>query len=462
MKAANQVDDQLSEKRRALVLRFCDLPDKGSPLSFQRDLAAELRATETRSTQSLTQELSRHKRLVRIIGDSLAFSVLDQHTIRTLSRHPGPSPSIVGQREDFAHVSNIAEMLAASGYVPLLCDVTNLLKVGDIVAVAEDHVLVLECKRSPLPSRLPGNGRLARQRLRGTQAAEYLRRSQIAESDGVRQALPVDLPEPCWHALTDLASRVSTLSGSAIAMLDDGDAVALAIVGDSLENVTEIIEELNHAVAANSPVFGTQLDILESPRWNCPPPLVFPVQPLLRHALLEGNALMFRLIDSDRFLGPRNTASGRLVELRVTCTTAKAKLSLIADNQPYELGPWFLDRVMHTPTTVVGTRDALLSCADALLTPTAVIAAGPDEARPAPSSGEARPQTQSIHEQVSLAKGNDVAYGTVYTGLNGDGQAVVYEVPSEDNPGRFHIAWDPEKRETAAVFVDGIRRNWPI
>ena len=100
----------------------------------------------------------------------------------------------------------------------------------------------------PLPSRLPGTGRLARQRLRGTEAAEYLQKSQIAEANGIREALPFGLPEPRWQVLTDLASRVSTAGGSAIAMLDDGDAVALVTVGDNLENVREVIEELNHAV----------------------------------------------------------------------------------------------------------------------------------------------------------------------------------------------------------------------
>jgi len=368
---------------------------------------------------------------------------------------------MVGQGEDFAHVINIAEMLAASGYVPLLCDITNLLKVGDIVAVAEDHVLVLECKRSPLPSRLPGTGRLARQRLRGTQAAEYLQKSQIAEANGIREALPFGLPEPRWQVLTDLASRVSTAGGSAIAMLDDGDAVALVTVGDNLENVREVIEELNHAVAANAPILGTHLDIVKSPRWNCLPPLAFPIEPLLRHALLEGNALMLRLIDSDRFAGPQNTASGRLVELRATRTASETKLSLITDNQRHELGPWFLDRVMHTPTAVAEMRDALLSCADALLTSTAVTVNGSDDARPAPTTDKAHPHTQSMHEQVHLAKGDDVTYGTVYTGLNDVSQAVVYEVPSEDNPGRFHIAWDPRQGKTVAAFVDGIRRDWP-
>ena len=63
-------------------------------------------------------------------------------------------------------------------------------------------------------------------------------------------------------------------------------------------------------------------------------------------------------------------------------------------------------------------RDALLSCADALLTSTAVTVNGSDDARPAPTTDKAHPHTQSMHEQVHLAKGDDVTYGTVYTGLN--------------------------------------------
>jgi len=458
--SGNHIENRLAEKRRALVLRFCDLPDRGSPLTFQRDLAAELLAAETDSANRASGELSRHKRLIRTIGDGLAFSLLPQHTIRTLGRHPGgPNPSMVGQREDFMHVVNIAERLSESGYMPLLCDVTNLLRVGDIVAVAEKHVLVLECKRSPLPSRLPGNGRLARQRLRGSQAAQYLRESQIVESDAVRQATSADIPEPRWQVLADLANRVSRVGDSAIAMLDDGDAVALTMVGDELEGVREVIAKLDRAVTSNGPaICGTQLDVLSNPRWNCPPPLVFPVELSLRHALLEGNALMIRLVDSKLFAGPRKTASGRLAELRFTNKAAEVKLSLFSDNQSYELGPWFLDRVMHTPTPAAEMRDAILSYTDAMLVTESAIADKVSDAVSLSPTATALLGAQPLHNGVTLAEGDDVAYGTVYMGSNGDDQKVVYEVPSVDFPGRFHIAWDPTENKTTAVFVDGVQR----
>ena len=439
----HSTEEHFTEKRRALVLEFCDLPGKGSPVTFQRHLAAELLAAETNVTGASPQELSQHKRLVRIIGDSLAFSLLHKHTIRTLSRHPGLPPSMKGQQEDFEHVIAIAEMLAVSGYVPLLCDVTNLLKVGDIIAVAEEHVLVLECKRSPLPSRLPGTGRLARQRLRGTQAAEYLQRSRITEADGVRAALPFNLPEPRWRILTDLASKVSlTSASSAVAILDDGDAAALVTIGDSFEALEPFFDELNRTVAAKVSVIGTQLDVISNPRWNCPSPLTFPVSPLLRFALLEGNALLLRLIDFDRFVGSRTTKSGRKVELRATWSASKAKLSMAADDQCHDLGPWFLDSVMHTLTTVAEMKEALLSCADAMVAPAQETVDNPDVPR------------------QNLSQGDDVTYGTVYMGPSRDSQAIVYEVPSGQDSGRFHIAWDPRQRKYVAAFIDGIRVDW--
>lgn len=175
-----------------------------------------------------TPNLASHKRLLRVIGDSLAFTFLHEHTIRTLSRHPGQSASLTGQGDDFAFTMDVAQAFAESGYVPILCDLTNVLKVGDIVAVAPEHVLILECKRTALPARLQLNGRLARQRARGSDAAEYLRSSTIPEPGGTRQAIRFDRPDPRWDAVSALAEALPPgAPGAQMCLLGPGDGVGL-------------------------------------------------------------------------------------------------------------------------------------------------------------------------------------------------------------------------------------------
>ncbi len=160
-------ENRLDERRQTLVKHFYGLPEHGSPLALQHAMATEVKIAEAASQKRRSPELARHRRLIRIIGDSLAFSLLHDHTIRTLTRHPGAPASLTGQGQDFSFTMEVAKALSASGYVPIICDLTNLLVVGDIVAVAANHVLVVECKRSPLPNRLAESGCLARQRARG-------------------------------------------------------------------------------------------------------------------------------------------------------------------------------------------------------------------------------------------------------------------------------------------------------
>ena len=337
-------------------MQFGGLPETGSPLSLQHSLAVEVLAAEYKSREKRSEILARHKRLVRIIGDSLASSVLNEHTIRTLGRHPGSPASLVGQADDFAFVEDVAGKLAASGYTPILCDLTNLLRVGDIVAVTADHVLVLECKRSPLPNRLPKTGRLARQRARGNQAASYLANSRVVEPGGVeRQALSFAMPEPRWDMLANLADQLSPgVSSSAMTMLDDGDALALTTTD---ADIGAILAGLHDAVSGGTPVLGCHLDIVREPRWNCPSPLLFPVPSWLQHALLECDTLMFRLVDLDRFITSSTTPSGQLAKTTIRAAHG-ISLSMAINNEIHDFGPSFLDRVMYTPTTLVDTRDA--------------------------------------------------------------------------------------------------------
>ena len=348
---------QLVERRLDLVLRFCDLPDRGSALALQDALAAEIRTAEAGSA-SASETWARHKHLVRIIGDSLAFSLLHEHTIRTLGRHPGSAAGLMGQGDDFSFVTDVAEMLANSGYIPVLCDLTNLLRVGDIIAVAVDHVLVLECKRSKIPRRLPVSGRLARQRTRGTRAAEYLHKSRLMEPDGTeRQALSLNMPDPHWPILTNLAEQLSPDSGgSDLVLLGDGDAIVLITEIAGLESVAT---KLDNEFAGKTPVMAQSSDIIRDPRWNCLSPLLFPVQPRLRHDLLEGDAELIRIVDIDHFAVTRSTPSGRLAEMRARHTAAGTNLSVLVEGEQRDFGPGILDRVFYSPTPLAEMREAL-------------------------------------------------------------------------------------------------------
>jgi hypothetical protein len=439
-------------------MAFCALPGQGSLIDLQREMAMEIALAEGAVTSAASREvLARHKRLIRIVGDSLALSLLSEHIIRTLARSPGPAAGVHDQGEDFAFVLDVAARLAASGYLPFLSDLTNLVKVGDIVAVSRDHVLVIECKRSPLPKRLPRTGRLARQRTRGTYAAAYLQESQLDEADGTqRQAVASTLPEPRWQVVTELASNLSPgLSGTAFAALGEGDGLILMTAGANLE---ETLQAMRKTMPGDAPVFGFHLDVVREPRWNCPSPLTNPVPAWLRHALLEGDALMFRMVELERLAGSETDESGQQREIRVTWSTTGPVLSLSIDDEVLELGPRFLDQLMYTPTALADMREALLSQAGVphvANAPTAREAVG-DHVHIGPVGGDLTDPAQHAAGPVLLAEGDEVRYGTVYTGPDRE-PLIVYAIPAPGDDPERHIVWSPIRGRAVALYVNGDR-----
>ena len=350
---------------------------------------------------------------------------------------------------------DVAQVLAESCYVPLLCDLTNVLKVGDIVAVAAEHVLILECKNTALPARLSLSGRLARQRARGSAAGEYLRDSRIPEPGGTREAIKFQLPQPHWDAVSNLADALSPGStGAEMCLLGPGDAVGLAT---SDADLSAFLAQLGSLASGTTPMLATHLDLLRQPSWTCPTPLVFPLHRWVRHDLFEARAIMVRLIDIDRLTSTGRTTSGTPAQLRGRRSAHQAQVTITVCSQDIELGPWLIEILMHTPTAVADLRQALLTQADML------VAISPGTEAENQNENESCPRGTAApggNSHPYLADGDDVTYGTVY--LNPDGEHhVVYEVSGESLARRFHIAWSPRERKIVAVYRDGLRIEDP-
>jgi len=448
-----QSEERLLQTRRALVDHFSAIPREADPLSLQEALATELGRSEAAADRN-SESSRRHRRLLRIIGDSIAFTVLHDHTIRTLNRHPSSAAAgLSTQGDDFHFVLQVARKLADSGYIPVLNDVTNLLRIGDITAVSLEHVLVLECKNTPLPSGLPSAGRLARQRKRGSDAVQYLRTSRIVEADGIREAISIDLPGPDWTFLARLGRDLEPRQdGISAALLDDGDGLGLATIDPELKSFNALLKQLLHLVSANNPVIATSLDAIKDPSWSRPSPLTYPLPPWLRFALLENQVLMVRMIDADRLCGTEELTSGKVANLGVSARQGSAfTVSLDVGDKTYETDHALLDRVMYTPTRIEAFKHALLASADNLL----AMSQAADPSSEAADRAEQR--VSKAEDEVRLAPGDDIAYGTIYRSEHPTAHMVVYEPDHEDRGDISHVAWDADTQENVAFYRSGIR-----
>lgn len=300
--------------RRDLMRYLAGLPRTGSIIAVQRMLLREhTRTSRTRAGRDLIKE---HRSNLRAIGDALAWQVLPAHTIRTLAKHPGrPAPPPV-DGQDAAFVMHVVERLERAGRVPIISDLTNVLLVGDIVALGPGGTVeVIECKNTRIPTRLPSGGRLARQRQRGETLTSYLREStmpyaadearRVAKAFGNRAtaslspnlvAMDMALPEPHPEWLdTAYARYKDSPHGVGIAEIGPGDYLIIANP-QAIEG-----NELYEAVAALPPMrrscMAVHLEHLADPLPYCPSILSYSLDWKLRYDLLEANLVMIRLVD---------------------------------------------------------------------------------------------------------------------------------------------------------------------
>src|SRR5665647_2399512 len=149
------------QTRHALLLELAALPGGGDVLEWQRRLADAIIEAEDPPIGTDRAVAKRHRHLLRVIADGLVHTLLPEHTVRSLSRHPGKPASLSAQGADFDFVFEQATRLSSLGFIPIIADLTTLIGIGDIVGWSSDGVVVLECKNRPAPAQGAPTGRLA-------------------------------------------------------------------------------------------------------------------------------------------------------------------------------------------------------------------------------------------------------------------------------------------------------------
>ncbi len=313
--------DTWEETRRSLVLELAALPSEGDVMQWQRRLAEEIASAERPPVGVSRVDAKRHLHLLRVITDGLVHKLLDDHFIRTLSRHPGKPASLSGQGADFEFVLDQADLLHRRGVIPIVADLTTLIGVGDIVGLTPGGAaMVLECKNRSAPTRLPTTGRLARQRIRGENLEKYLTNSSIDEGDLTRIAITMPLPLPDWESVANLLDRCEdSPNGTAVSLFGPNDLLVAATSQSEPEQVWAVVSENIHSA---QPAVAFYSELIDTASYRMMAPSSYPVQAEQRWRLLEGDLQLFRFVDMDVFsskfehngssitLAPHRTAEG--------------------------------------------------------------------------------------------------------------------------------------------------------
>jgi hypothetical protein len=434
--------EELRGVRRELVQYLAALPTSGSVVVLQRMLLRE----HARTPQTLAERdlLKHHRRKLRAIGDALAWLLLPAHTIRTLAKHPGRAAAPPADTKDAAFVMHIVEQLAHAGRVPIVSDLTNVLLVGDIVAIGPDGLVeVVECKNTRMPARPPSSGRLARQRQRGETLARYLRESATPYGEQARRitdvlgipatarpslateliAMDVDLPEPHPEWLATACARYEdSLHGFGLVEIGPGDYLLVtepeAFDGDELGDVMASLPPLRRGC------MSVHYQELAEPAPHCRSILSYPLAWEFRADLLEARLVMIRLVDLAIFEERGNDGVGLTLQDDLMLSWSCGELRELFSAR-------FVDEVMTGPVSAAEMRNCLLACLRDAARDLAGFVVEPVQAGPS--------------SEVNRGIGTDVRYSTVYPSPDGELVLVLSAADADFDAvsGVTHVAFYP-------------------
>lgn len=374
------------------MLELATLPAEGDIMQWQRRLADAIIDAEHPEAGTDRAEAKRHRHLLRVIADGLVHTLLPDHTIRSLSRHPGKPASLSAQGADFDFVFDQAHRLRSLGLIPIIADLTTLIGVGDIVGWNGDGVLVVECKNRPAPLQEATTGRLARQRRRGEQVETYLTTSTLDEGDFVRQAHTMPLPSPDWAAVADLLERCeASPTGVAVYSLGPNDTLLAAT---SQATPEQFLTELADFGESTDPAVAFYSELIDTASYRLMAPSSYPVGGERRWRLLEGDLQLVRFVDMDS-LAAEFDHEGAAVTLVPERSAGRLDLRIDVDGQgrtkfTHQLAEFCL----WMPVPLGALRQVLIDYARTLV--------------------NERASSAELSDSLDLAPGDSFKYATVY------------------------------------------------
>ncbi len=140
-------------------------------------IASEILRAEALQVQDAKTDVPFHIERLRLYVDGLVWLILHPHVIRQMAKNADVPKSLLQQGDAFGLVLESAHHYYETIGVPIfIADITNVLKIGDLVVVTNTEVpmIVESKKRLPRPEHLM-QGRSGRQISRAMGTMRYLR-----------------------------------------------------------------------------------------------------------------------------------------------------------------------------------------------------------------------------------------------------------------------------------------------
>jgi hypothetical protein len=190
---------------------------------------------------NLTKEMYRRRTILKRIADGLAWIIFDYNAKALNGCSIGHSPGFMAGKQGYQYERNVVEALYILPNIryAIQCDITNILRLSDILALKIDGQMVpIEIKGTP-------SGRSHRQKKRVDEILEFLRTGILENAvKGLAplqsRTVPVTF-EHYWNDLESLSRRALT-DGMAWSVLDQ--CIIIQAINSQAHVDQDIIENM--------------------------------------------------------------------------------------------------------------------------------------------------------------------------------------------------------------------------
>lgn len=358
MKANEEYTRDLRSQRDELLTAYAAVDSCPALFDFQLQLAAAIESHEPAAFASRDAEAKEQLRLLRLLGDGLAWRLLHPHAIRQLAKNPAPPPALgIQGNSGFSHTLDAARRLAV-GCPVLVCDLTHCLTIGDLVVCDDpERPSIIECGGHPMFLK---KGRKARQRERAQAVVDLLKTGTAVfpGNDVATETFEVDVPLRHTWAVVDRLVQAAEKNGVAAELASD-DELVFALRADTDPRAGEMHDLTAHMAEPTSALYTRTL---ERPDPRVPPCVAWEVSLATKRLVYQGDVFVGHVIDSAAFIGCRR-GSAEIVKILRTGDVVTG-FGVMVGNEPATFSHEFLTDVLLGFETIQSKAEYMLEAAE--------------------------------------------------------------------------------------------------
>lgn len=349
---------ELRAERDQVLTAYAAVGTCPALLEFQLQLAAAIESREPAAFRSKNTEAKEHLRLLRLLGDGLAWRLLHPYAIRQLAKNPAPPPALGNQGEGFRQTLDAARELTADGQLVLVSDLTHCLTIGDLVICDDrERPSIVECGGH---ERFLHKGRKARQLQRAQAVSDLLKDGTAVFPGHARATRTLELKtrsRDSWDVV-DRVVLAAGRKGSAAELASDDDLV-FAVRADEDRGAADATHNLTNHMA--EPTFAIYTRLLERPDPRVPPCVAWNVSLEAKRLLYQGDVFVGHVVDVASFIG-RRSGNAEIVKI-LRSGDAITGFGVAVGDDPLTFSHEFLTDVLLGFETIESTAEAILEAA---------------------------------------------------------------------------------------------------